>query len=221
MGPSSPWSHAAEGSQVAWWQPLPKGHWPLRRQPPSTRTARPWGTSVPAITAGWIWPGSTSAKIRRLTSWGTTRTVQNDAVAMIMVTQPTEGLAVDSVSMTLAAVTGSAPRPPCSGPVSRWKNPASASLSASQSGTRLASSMASAASRISGSSPSATASRSREAGASASGLDVLMLTSPLAATGNVRLLLIASRWEFTLTPTLSLKGEGERGDSLPYWASAP
>ena len=95
MGPSSSYSQAALGSQVAWWQPLPKGHWPVSFQPPSTRTARPWGTRVPAKILGWISPGVTSANIARRTSSGTMRTVQNEEEARIMVTHPTDGLAVE------------------------------------------------------------------------------------------------------------------------------
>ena len=132
------------------------------------------------MTVGWISPGATSAKISRRTSSGNIRTVQKEAVARIMVTQPTDGLAVERVSMTLAAVTGSAAMPPCSRPISRWKKPAEASRSASQSGTRRASSTSSAAARISGSMAWAVTSRSRGVAIVACALTVLISTSRLA-----------------------------------------
>ena len=55
-------------------------------------------------------------------------------MAIIMVTQPTEGLAVDSVSITRAEATRPASTPPCSLPVSRWTRRGRAGPPAIQAG---------------------------------------------------------------------------------------
>ena len=130
--------------QVQWLVPLPHGHCPLTRCPPSTRLPVPFGANTPPATdAG-------SPKIADAHS-GASRAASDDVVLAIITHQPAAPSASATAAMVRTRVIGSHSGPPYTAGTQSRNKPASRSASATGVGRRRNSSPSAACSRTSAS----------------------------------------------------------------------